>query len=119
MGNNGYRNLEMRVSMSNTDTKPLDLCSDIFGGSVQLLNPYDPHNRGYRLCYNWRASGVSAEVFAKAILPFSIIKREQLEWYLELRTLVASHRYGRQKRTNAEHTERLRLVKKIGGAKNS
>jgi len=76
------------VSVVNTDRRPIDKFSSMFAGwkgqtsRVKFwLNP----NR--RLQYEWSVRGLAARDVCAALLPYSVVKREQLAVAVEFYTL--------------------------------
>jgi hypothetical protein len=73
----------LSVQVGQNDKTPLDLIAKLFKGSV--CNSKTPSG-----CWRWRVHGKPAEIFLKAILPFSIVKKKQIELALELRKLIGT-----------------------------
>lgn len=67
------------VIIVNTNPIPLGICKDIFGGSIYKETRGGPR----RPLWIWRCSYNKAIKFINAILPYSIIKKPELEVALE------------------------------------
>jgi hypothetical protein len=50
-----------------------------FGGAIKTRQKTASH---HRQVYHWQACGMNAERFARAIRPYSIIKAEEIDFYL-------------------------------------
>lgn len=64
------------LQLTNSDTRPLELAKELFGGKI-YCNRKKPNP-----VYQWMVSGTNSEKFAKAIVPYCVVKREQLQFYL-------------------------------------
>lgn len=68
--------------VANSVPAPILWLRDKFGGFVQALSPAKKHHLN---CFRWTLSGEASEEFAKAILPYTKVKTDQLRLYLEAR----------------------------------
>lgn len=80
------------------DVRPLFLLQEHYGGSLRM-NP----NTGVT---DWRVGALQAETFARDILPYVIVKKAELELWLEARASAAMYQRGR--RTPEEEWDRRR-----------
>jgi hypothetical protein len=71
------------VEVANCDRRALDWLQANFGGRINVKTMRRKHTLGM-----WTLNGPRATVFAKAILPYSILKREQLELFIEAREQI-------------------------------
>jgi hypothetical protein len=67
----------MSVQIGQNDRECLDGIANIYGGTI--------HQSG---CWRWRCHGTVLERFLKDILPYSIVKRDQIEVALKMRKLI-------------------------------
>ena len=67
----------LQLGIGNTNTEVLEWLVEKVGGKVYAVNWKAKGNR--KLCWQWRYDGKKAEEFLKAIYPYSIIKRRQIE----------------------------------------
>jgi hypothetical protein len=104
-----YRNktgYSMCLTVANDDLRLLRFLAENFGGTIKMRGR---HGR-------WYVRGEDSERFAIAILPFSIVKKEQLELYLELRDTCQLD-YHRQRFSPKVAEYRASLVREIKEAK--
>jgi hypothetical protein len=74
----------LNVSVTNTCVPALEAIRSIFGyGCVSRRNRIE----GRRAVFTWATGAHAAEVFLRAILPYAVIKRPQIELALEYRSL--------------------------------
>lgn len=107
------RSLRVCLSVSGVDTKPLYWLQEHYGGTVRVgRNGISPNKRPIG---RWGVYGDESEMFAKAILPYVIVKREQLELWFEARRLFTSFK-GRprtQRLTDEELLERAEIADRV------
>ena len=72
--------IDFRLTVSNTHKPVLDLLKEQFGGFVCTNGVSSTP-----VVYQWRIGANKALVFAKAILPHTQIKREQLSHFIAMR----------------------------------
>jgi hypothetical protein len=65
----------LHCSISMTDIEPLLSLKETFGGSISVRK----RREHYLIQYTWRVSAAKALPFMKSILPFSIVKKAQIE----------------------------------------
>ena len=114
--NNG--NTISHLSVGNTGKECLEFLQKWFQGSITIPRPTRSNNKVPAI---WQVNGNNAENFARAILPFSIEKREQLLVWLEARKLIDTVKRGRGTTMNSKQLELrkeyeilLRTLKKCG-----
>jgi|SRR5262245_40038178 len=95
------------VHVSNTDPRPLLKLQEAFGGAVKPV-PRLPHQRPL---FKWIAYTRGAVAFAHEILPYTIIKRDQLEMMIALAQLCQLGR--NEKLSKEEISERMDLIGRI------
>ncbi len=103
------------VSLTNTDLRPLQRAKDLWGG---FLSTQTVATRPFSLqdIWRWQIYGHSARPFLEAIRPFSMLKAEQIDCYLEALSSVP-HRRGARRASGADvvieaASARLRLLKR-------
>jgi LAGLIDADG-like domain len=100
------------LAISNGHRGVLEQCQERFGGSIRKKTRTENAP-----VYDWQVSGPKAEVFARAILPFSIVKAAQLELFLEARSIL--QRGQSRKLTDPEaaarhaFADRLRQLRRV------
>ena len=94
-----------RCRIANTDQRPIQLFKEAFGGSVGQF--------GKTNCYEWCVQGNELDRFVELILPYSVVKTEQLRLLVEFRKLMPGRGY--RKISEIERwAERKRLSKLAG-----
>lgn len=76
-------NLFVALSLCNTDLRALNLVKEYLGGSIQ-------NNRkgvNYQV-YNWYTSNISARMAAEKLIPFTLIKQDELKLACEYHDLM-------------------------------
>lgn len=89
--------LSTAVSISNTHRASLEIIESVYGGRISEIKMRD---LAKQQSYIWQLGGKNSEAFVSDILPYSVVKKPQLELYLYARTLL---------RTD-NHDERLRVI---------
>jgi hypothetical protein len=74
-----YGQVNAALDICNTDIRPLTLIQQEFGGRMSTNRKLGSR----RLAYELSIQGKDALVFAKAILPYSLIKAEQLQLFID------------------------------------
>jgi hypothetical protein len=108
---------QTELSLSNCDIRALEYMKDLFGGSVRMAVIARNENR-YPIGA-WTISGKKSADAAKAMLPYSVLKREQLKLYLEGRATIRE-RGGRPPKgemLEKTHINRQRISTKIKSLK--
>jgi hypothetical protein len=104
----------MTLDISNNDPRPLLELEEKFGGTVKA------HSSGRPDAFRWWVTGNKAVEFAKGILPYTRIKREQLEIYIAFAKLKRRKAMGTTPLTEDELAKRRALIaqlKEIRGAR--
>lgn len=98
------------LQLSNCDNRALKFMVKMFGGKYRSMIDKKT-GRSWGL---WVVTSGDAENAARQMLPYSILKKEQLKLFLEIRKTVGSkgHRIS-----PATHTKRLQLTAKINSFK--
>lgn len=110
MGNSASKNsMSLKLSMSNSDPEPLELACELFGGSLRCIH-LSKRNSKWSDSWCWDVCGKKAEDFARAILPYSLVKKYQLSLFLELRSTLKS---GPIAVTAADARKREKLLAQI------
>lgn len=75
-----------RACLCNNVKAPLELAREMFGGRIRLrLKQY---KNGISRNWEWYVDGQNAEMFLHTIQPYCIVKRCQVDAYLQARTLL-------------------------------
>ena len=82
----GYRNI-LVVSLTNTNPKPVNLACKIYGGRIDQYTP----KKGKKLAYQWRIWSKKAAVFLLDVLPYTLVKKEQVEIALSFQRSLNRH----------------------------
>lgn len=73
------------LSISNTAREPLEIAQELFGGQI-----YGSPKKGSNyIVWQWNVAGSEAEHCATKLMPFCIVKREQLRSFLHGRKTFA------------------------------
>ena len=99
---------DLYVQVTQKAREPLDQFRGAFGGNISPTKT--PSG-----CWRWRIHGKQAQVFLERMLPFSLVKKQQIVLALEFRSTVGSP----GKRITEEWIEpkRLELSEKIRAEK--
>lgn len=105
-----YAQVAAKICM--TDPRPLLALADTFGGKVRPIK--DTRQPNYKPQFEWIIYSKVALAFFQAIVPFALVKREQIELAIQLLSLIGGR--GAPKRNavtypNAE--QRANLVNQI------
>lgn len=73
----------LKVSIVNTDARPLRHLHRQFGGSITEHTWGARHGRPWRRSYEWQVAAGIARSFLRWIAPYVLIKREQVDIALE------------------------------------
>lgn len=107
--------MQCMLVVVNTHRGILDELQAAYGGNVKTRGS-EPSHRMQQ--YNWNICGEQAEVFARDILPHSIVKAPQLELFLQARELMRPTNGGRHAPlTLDELAARRDLVERTGALK--
>jgi hypothetical protein len=101
-----------RLEVTNTDTGLLTRCRAIMGG----LGKIRLSGKGYarkRDCYRWYVSGDAARATIRAVLPYLVIKAEQAEILLAIRTTIGRHLLPAEREERKRLDLRLRELKRL------
>ena len=96
----------MSLRIANNNPVPLLELEEKFGGSVRFHSPT-------RKSYVWLITGHKSVEFAKRILPYSRIKRGQLEIYIAFAALKRRKAMGSFPLTKDELAERRKMFVKL------
>lgn len=99
------------LSVANCDRRCLEFLQEHYGGRIRKTEKRS--GKRYTLGV-WEVSGEEAENFARAILPYTILKREQLKLFLKGRTLMVG-RGGTV--TPAMQAQRIEIASRIKALK--
>ncbi len=80
--------LRCSLSAAGSDGRPLYWLVERWGGTVKWDASEKRITTGRRPIGNWHIFGNQAEVFARDVLPYLIVKREQMDLWLEARALL-------------------------------
>lgn len=75
-GNSEYGYNQPRLVVVNTDKALIDWLAENFGGYVCIRKKQKAH---HKQCWQWVVAGQRAVMLASMILPFLIVKREQVK----------------------------------------
>ena len=103
---------KLQVSITNSNPKPLIIIKQLYGG---IISARRKNNEKYKAWYVWRVTTKSAENFLRDILPYLIIKKEEVELALIHRKFANKHRMDSQENKNIKHytDEELKKQEKI------
>lgn len=105
----GSKTYQLVCVVANTDSRPLTLLRDTFGGYLSKPHPRQP---GQKSVYNWRASDRIAEGFLTTVLPFLILKKDRAELALAYRAaFTREHLRGRPSAIAPEYREHVHHVR--------
>lgn len=74
----------LRADISNTNREILEMFRERWSGSITVCKPQKPQHKPV---YHWRVKCGNAEVFLRDVLPFLVIKKERVEFALEIRAM--------------------------------
>lgn len=110
----GSRVVQFQIQIANSHEEIIKLIQTENGGSYELQHP---SRLGKNKVWLWRIGGVASESFARLILPHTVLKKEQIELFLELRATVV--RAGRRHVSDEVWERRAELIAAIKAAKRS
>ena len=85
---NDPRKMQLELSITNCDKRCLDFMQSTWGGTVRVTR-HEKKKGGRRYTVGiWQVSGQKAEDFARAIVPYTILKTDQLNLFIQARELV-------------------------------
>jgi hypothetical protein len=85
--------LSLRVEMGMTNPEAVLIMRDNFGGSMHT-NHHEKRNKNHRPQFTWITGSSNGAKFLRAIQPFSIIKRLEIEVALEFQETIGLKRGG-------------------------
>lgn len=101
------------VVIANTDVRPLQRAQELWGGH---LDCQERGEKGIQDLWRWQLYGHNSREFLEDILPFSRLKKEQIEVYLNALDHMPNGRGQRRPAGSSEVIEaaavRLRLLKR-------
>lgn len=80
-----YYEWHIRLTLSNTNLDVLLAFQDAWSGSITA---HTANGRNCKIIHQWSVGGHKGERFALAIIPYSIVKRKQIELFLAFRATV-------------------------------
>ena len=83
----GKRYIDFYLSVANTDERLVLWIQQRFPASVDFRQQRDSDK--HRPLYRWTAGTKVAEDYIRAVLPYLVVKKEQAELYLEIRSTVS------------------------------
>lgn len=99
----------LQTIIVNTDIRPLIKFQEMYGGTVASRKKY---KENHKVAYRWRLTTNNAEKFLQDILPYTIIKQDQIKVALEFQKHIKSikKRYGgRYSKTPIEEIEKREI----------
>lgn len=81
---------ELRLHITNTDLRFLEIIQLQFGGSLKGVRSDNNRNPKWKTAYSWRTQGKNAEDIIKRVFPYLIIKKDRAEVALELRKTITN-----------------------------
>lgn len=116
-GSVGSYNRRHLVTISNTDIRPLQECSKLWGGKISVVLKSKVKNAHMDI-YNWKLYGHNAKQFLEDILPFSIVKADQIKVFLSILEVLPKNKGEKRKEGVSDfidnQAQKLRLLKKVG-----
>jgi hypothetical protein len=108
-----WRAFDLLVTVANTDPRLIRWCVDHFGGQEKLAYRKN-YRKNNKACFRWQVYGKSCGDILRGILPYSIIKREQIEIGLAyVETLQKTyHRHTMPEEVKAKRAELFLAMKK-------
>ena len=89
-------NISMQVS--NTEEQMIDWISEKFGGKKYIYTPAQTPKNSRKTVYRWQLLGHKLEEVCDLILPFSVIKKRQLEIMISFCVSLRQRDYRKGKR---------------------
>ena len=101
-----YAQVAAKVCM--TDPRPLKGLSTTFGGKVRPIK--DIRKAHYKPQFEWIVYSKDAKTFFEAILPYAIVKRDQIALALELLSLIGGRGAPRRNQVTYPNAEQRELL---------
>ena len=101
-----WRAFDLVIRVTNTDHRLPNWCHERFGGKLKLAYKKN-YRKAYKACFNWEVYGKSCTDILRGILPYSVIKKEQIAIALEyVETLQKTyHRHTMPESVKAKRAE--------------
>jgi hypothetical protein len=110
--NKGYWAFQTYIQCVNNHIPVIKWCADTFGGRAAPIPEGSLSANGRFHPYKWVADGPNSTHIARLLLPYSRIKKPQLELYIELRELMEPGR-GNRPIQDHELDARQSLIKRM------
>jgi len=94
------------------DKEAIEALAAAFGGSV-LNRDMTKWNRNARPTFQWSVSGQIALGFMKAIFPYSLVKREQLELAIQIQECISANKSITARRPNPHPDKDAILARRL------
>jgi hypothetical protein len=101
----------LEVVIGNTYLPVLEECKALFGGHVKK------GGKSNKQCWHWKVSSLSAARFIREILPYSRIKKDQIEVALEYVRLFKKKAIGNKGISEKEKEQRIAYAKRLSEMK--
>lgn len=106
-----YPRISIQVSITNTNKEVLDFICGKFGG---LITNHGKAKNHYKTCYAWKLTGKEKmQRFLETILPYTFVKKEDVQLGLELVETLRSENLGCFPLEHEVHMRRLLIHKKL------
>jgi len=103
----------LRLELANTDTRPLQLFKDLFGGSIRKRK--EPRPEKWSTAWVWQIKTNMAKIFLDELMPFLVTKKEEARLGLEFREKCV--KYNGRKLTKGEIDKREKYYWEMRGLK--
>lgn len=94
---------QMVVEIQMTDKEPMYLIQSQYGGSVKIKDNSKRNNR--KTTYHWTITSSAAVPFLESILPYSIVKRQQIIVALDFQSRMFPGSHTRWEQLDEEEIE--------------
>ena len=89
------------ASLSNTDLRPLLAAQNIWGGHIAFVSSAS-RPAAVRDMWRWQIYGQNSAAFLEDIRPFTSVKSDQIDVYLEIIRIIPTRRGQRRRPGDAE-----------------
>jgi len=104
------KSIIVSAQVSQVDPRPLIVLKELFGGSLCQTKNRKPSGQDGHMIWKWAVTHKDAERFLKAIQPYCIVKKEQIDIALKIRSLVRTRGGNAQNRVLPKDTYDARVA---------
>lgn len=107
------KSIIVSVQVSQVDPRPLIALKEMFGGNICYIKNTKPNGSPAQGIWKWSVCHKNAETFLIAIQPYCIVKKEQIDMALKIRSLIQKRggNFKDRSLSKENHEARISLMK--------